>query len=257
MTDERMALIELIEKGADADLIRDMLAFAAERLMNLEVEALTGHEVTPEKQLGVEAIGSFWLVMVIVPLLVVLGVFILFRLRRSQSMYWTVTVGMLLIAGTVLLLGRIEYIGSMAALTWASFQIRRAELPGKMAEREAVRSARAEAAAAATAEEDDDEDEYEYDEDDDAEEGEYDEDDYAEEGEYDEDDYAEDVEDVEDDYVDEEGDEGDEPEPVTDAAADDESDDVVDYDEDILKELEAEIDESEGRADDDGKPGSR
>jgi putative transposase len=37
-----MALIELIEKGADADLIRDMLAFAAERLMNLEVEALTG-----------------------------------------------------------------------------------------------------------------------------------------------------------------------------------------------------------------------
>jgi transposase-like protein len=42
MTDERMALIELIEKGADADLVRDMLAFAAERLMNLEVEALTG-----------------------------------------------------------------------------------------------------------------------------------------------------------------------------------------------------------------------
>jgi transposase-like protein len=42
MTDERMALFELIEKGADADLIRDMLAFAAERLMNLEVEALTG-----------------------------------------------------------------------------------------------------------------------------------------------------------------------------------------------------------------------
>jgi putative transposase len=42
MTDERMALIELIEKGGDADLIRDMLAFAAERLMDLEVEALTG-----------------------------------------------------------------------------------------------------------------------------------------------------------------------------------------------------------------------
>jgi hypothetical protein len=38
MTDERMALIELIEKGADADLVRDMLAFAAERLMSLEVE---------------------------------------------------------------------------------------------------------------------------------------------------------------------------------------------------------------------------
>jgi transposase-like protein len=37
-----MALIELIEKGADADLIREMLAFAAERLMELEVEARTG-----------------------------------------------------------------------------------------------------------------------------------------------------------------------------------------------------------------------
>src|SRR5215212_7600267 len=42
MTDERMALIELIEKGADADLVRELLAFAAERLMGLEVEAKTG-----------------------------------------------------------------------------------------------------------------------------------------------------------------------------------------------------------------------
>jgi putative transposase len=42
MTDERMALIELIEKGADTDLIRDLLTFAAERLMDLEVEAKTG-----------------------------------------------------------------------------------------------------------------------------------------------------------------------------------------------------------------------
>jgi transposase-like protein len=42
MTDERMALIELVEKGADADLVRQMLAFAAERLMESEVEARTG-----------------------------------------------------------------------------------------------------------------------------------------------------------------------------------------------------------------------
>src|SRR3954449_12389838 len=42
MTDERMALIELIEKGADADLVRELLAFAADRLMELEVEAKTG-----------------------------------------------------------------------------------------------------------------------------------------------------------------------------------------------------------------------
>ena len=29
MTDERMALLELIEKGADADLVREFLAYAA------------------------------------------------------------------------------------------------------------------------------------------------------------------------------------------------------------------------------------
>jgi len=42
MTDERMALLELVEKDADGDLVREMLAFAAERLMELEVEAATG-----------------------------------------------------------------------------------------------------------------------------------------------------------------------------------------------------------------------
>jgi putative transposase len=42
MTDERMALLELIEKSADADLVREMLAFAAERLMAMEVTVLTG-----------------------------------------------------------------------------------------------------------------------------------------------------------------------------------------------------------------------
>lgn len=42
MTDDRMALIELIEKGADSDLVREMLAFAAERLMEAEIGARTG-----------------------------------------------------------------------------------------------------------------------------------------------------------------------------------------------------------------------
>src|SRR4051794_10215425 len=42
MTDARMALLELIEKRADTDLVREMLAFAAARLMDLEVETLTG-----------------------------------------------------------------------------------------------------------------------------------------------------------------------------------------------------------------------
>src|SRR3712207_1192627 len=42
MTDDEMALLELIEKSADADLVREMLGFAAERLMEAEVQARTG-----------------------------------------------------------------------------------------------------------------------------------------------------------------------------------------------------------------------
>ena len=42
MTDDRMTLIELIEKGADTDLVREMLAFAAERLMEAEIDVRTG-----------------------------------------------------------------------------------------------------------------------------------------------------------------------------------------------------------------------
>jgi putative transposase len=52
MTDERIALRELLEKGSDATLLRDMIAFAAERLMELEVGAVTGAthgERSPER----------------------------------------------------------------------------------------------------------------------------------------------------------------------------------------------------------------
>lgn len=42
MTDERMALLELVEKGADADLVRDMLAFAADRIMEAEADVAAG-----------------------------------------------------------------------------------------------------------------------------------------------------------------------------------------------------------------------
>ena len=52
MTDEMMSLRALLEKSSDAELLREMVGFAAQRLMELEVEGLTGAahgERSPER----------------------------------------------------------------------------------------------------------------------------------------------------------------------------------------------------------------
>ena len=42
MTDDMMALRGLLEKSSDADFLREMIGFTAQRLMNLEVEGQIG-----------------------------------------------------------------------------------------------------------------------------------------------------------------------------------------------------------------------
>ena len=52
MTDAVMSLRALAEKSADADVLREMIGFAAQRLMELEVASLTGAahgEKSPER----------------------------------------------------------------------------------------------------------------------------------------------------------------------------------------------------------------
>jgi len=42
MTDDRMALAQLLEKGSDSDLLREMIGYVAQRLMQMDVEGLVG-----------------------------------------------------------------------------------------------------------------------------------------------------------------------------------------------------------------------
>ena len=61
MTDDKIALRELLEKGSDAPFLCEMIGYAAQRLMELETEALcgAGHgERSPERRTSATAIAT-------------------------------------------------------------------------------------------------------------------------------------------------------------------------------------------------------
>ena len=52
MTEDKIALRELLEKGSDVKFLREMIGFAAERLMALEAEQVCGQRPASEHPSG-------------------------------------------------------------------------------------------------------------------------------------------------------------------------------------------------------------
>ena len=52
MTGDMMTLRALLEKASDPDLLRERIGFTAERLMELEIEGLTGPVTASARRIG-------------------------------------------------------------------------------------------------------------------------------------------------------------------------------------------------------------
>lgn len=154
-------------------------------------EALTGGPVETTETSMLDARGPFVLVLALVPLLAALGALYVYHKRREQglSVYWPLTIAMVVMALPVLM-GNSLAMPAMVAMAIAGFQVRRTEVPARMAEQ-------------AAADEDEVDEEYEDDEYSDEyedEDGEYEDDD--EDGEY-EDDEVDDATEVDEAEADE------------------------------------------------------
>jgi hypothetical protein len=100
---------------------------------------LTGHEVTARSISALDAQGPGLFLILAVPLLVVVGTVVAFR-RTGRSL--PLTIGMLVLAVLVLLLGFTVFLAAMIALAVASFQVRKVEMAERMAERAGTPPAR-------------------------------------------------------------------------------------------------------------------
>lgn len=161
-------------------------------------EALTGGSIETTKESLLDAHGTAALIWAILPAVIALVALGVYQMRRSkgQTLYWPTTIAMVAMALVVMLVGASYAMPAMIALAVASFQVRKAEMPNRLAERAA-----AEEAAAADADAEAEDDEYEDDEYED-EDAEYEDDEYDEEDdddvEYEDDDVIE-VDEVEPD----------------------------------------------------------
>lgn len=188
-------------------------------------EVLTDGPIRTSDTSMLDAHGGAVLAWALLPAVIAIGAFLIYQFRRPRglSLYWPLTVSMVLLALSVMM-GASYAMPAMVAMAIASFQVRKAEMPARMAGRVAQQD---EAAA-----EDDDEDEY------------YDEDEYEDEDEYDdEDDEVIEVDGEDTTDADESTDDLDDTPDVV--SADDDDDDV-----DPLAALEEEIaaeDEADGK----------
>lgn len=102
-------------------------------------EVLTGGPIETTKTSMLDAYGGALLIWVLLPVLVTVGAFIVYRIRtgKGQSVYWPLTISMVLLA-LIVMTGRsyaAPALPAMVAMAVASFQVRKAEMPARMAER--------------------------------------------------------------------------------------------------------------------------
>jgi hypothetical protein len=196
---------------------RDEQLPVAFRGLYLETRSiLSGEEVESHNISLLDASGPGVLLYLAIPLLVIVGVFVTFR-RTGRSL--PLTIGMLALAVLVLLAGSIYFLPSMIALAIGSFQVRRVEMAGRVAER-----------AAKTADDTPADEDY----DDDLEDEDYDDDleDELDDENEDDDEYEDDDEEVDADAEDDESDD-----------IDDESDEYEDEDDESDDAGESDLDE--------------
>jgi hypothetical protein len=103
-----------------------------------------GGSVETTNESGISAGGGAAVAVALLPVLICAGALAVYLRRRAngQSLYWPMTIAMIVMALVVMMLQYSFAMPAMVALAVASFQVRKAEMPGRMADQVAARQAR-------------------------------------------------------------------------------------------------------------------